>query len=95
MPKPEKTAKYLHEGLIDLEVGVVGEMGTEIRLTALYRDKFVGVVRKGHPLEQDREITAAKYTQLQNGDQAVRPRQHSKLCDRGARVQSTHLQLDV
>ena len=64
MPKPEKSAKYLREGLIDLEVGVLGEMGPEIRLTALYRDKFVGVVRKGHPLELDGEITAAKYAAL-------------------------------
>ena len=64
MPKPEKTAKYLREGLIDLEIGVLGEMGPEIRLTALYRDKFVGVVRKGHPLEQEEDITAAKYAEL-------------------------------
>jgi len=64
MPKPEKSAKYLREGLIDLEVGVLGEMGPEIRLTALYRDKFVGVVRKGHPLEMDGEISAAKYAAL-------------------------------
>jgi len=61
MSKPEKTAKYLREGLIDLEVGVLGEMGPEIRLTALYRDKFVGVVRKGHPLEFESELTPAKY----------------------------------
>ncbi|WBM70163.1 LysR family transcriptional regulator [Buttiauxella sp. WJP83] len=61
MPKPEKTAKYLREGVIDLEIGVLGEMGPEIRLTALYRDKFVGVVRKGHSLELDGERTAAKY----------------------------------
>ena len=39
-------------------------MGPEIRLTALYRDKFVGVVRKGHPLEHEEEITAAKYAAL-------------------------------
>ncbi|TNV19578.1 LysR family transcriptional regulator [Buttiauxella sp. B2] len=64
MPKPEKTAKYLREGLIDLEVGVLGEMGPEIRLTALYRDRFVGVVRKGHSLEQDGEITPEKYAAL-------------------------------
>ncbi len=64
MPKPEKTAKYLREGLIDLEVGVLGEMGPEIRITALYRDRFVGVVRKGHPLEQYGEITPEKYAAL-------------------------------
>lgn len=64
MPKPEKTAKYLREGQIDFEVGVLGEMGPEIRITALYRDKFVGVVRKDHPLEQESEITPARYAAL-------------------------------
>jgi len=61
MPKPEKSAKHLREGLVDLEIGVLGEMGPEIRLQTLFRDRFVGVVRKGHPLEQRTEISAVDY----------------------------------
>lgn len=59
--KPEKSATYLRDGSADLEIGVLGEMGPEVRLQALFRDRFVGVVRKGHPLEQDGEITAERY----------------------------------
>ena len=40
----------LREGRIDLEVGVLGEVGPEIRAQVLTRDRFVAVVRKGHPL---------------------------------------------
>lgn len=60
-PKPEKSAKSLREGRVDLEVGVLGNMGPEIRLQTLFRDRFMGVVRKGHPLEQETAMTAAQY----------------------------------
>ena len=49
-PKPEKTSRYLREGLVDLEIGVQSNMGPEIRLQRLFHDRFVGAVRKGHPL---------------------------------------------
>lgn len=60
-PKPEKSANPLREGRVDLEIGVLGEMGPEIRLQTLFRDRFVGVVRKGHPLEHAVTITAQGY----------------------------------
>ncbi|XXN66395.1 LysR family transcriptional regulator (plasmid) [Enterobacter ludwigii] len=56
MPKPEKSARELREGYIDLEIGVLGNMGPEIRLQALFRDGFVGVVRAGHPLSHQLDI---------------------------------------
>ena len=49
-PKPEKTSRYLREGLVDLEIGVQSNMGPEIRLQRLFQDRFVGAVRQGHPL---------------------------------------------
>ena len=49
-PKPDKDVAPLREGLIDLEIGVLGESGPEIRVQALFRDRFVGVAREGHPL---------------------------------------------
>lgn len=36
-------------------------MGPEIRLQALFRDRFVGVVRKGHPIAGEDKITASLY----------------------------------
>jgi len=60
-PKMEKHSRYLREGLVDLEIGVVADMGPEIRLQALFRDRFVGVVRSGHPLLSLPAITAGHY----------------------------------
>jgi DNA-binding transcriptional LysR family regulator len=50
MPKPDKDVRVLREGLIDLDIGVLGEQGPELRAKALFRDAFVGVARAGHPL---------------------------------------------
>ena len=49
-PRPDKDARLLREGLVDLEVGVLGTAAPEIRTQLLFRDKLVGVARVGHPL---------------------------------------------
>jgi len=49
--KPDKDSTPLREGTVDLETGITSvAMGPEIRTHGLFRDRFVGVVRKGHPL---------------------------------------------
>lgn len=59
--KVNKDSTPLREGVVDLEIGVIGEeTGPEIRTRALFRDRFVGVVRAGHPLAAG-EITPARY----------------------------------
>jgi DNA-binding transcriptional LysR family regulator len=60
-PKPDKDVRALREGLVDLEIGVLGAAGPEVRVQALFRDRFVGVVREGHPLLAAGEITPARY----------------------------------
>lgn len=60
-PKPEKTSRYLREGLVDLEIGVQSNMGPEIRLQRLFQDRFVGAVRKAHPLASLPEISVKDY----------------------------------
>lgn len=60
-PKPEKTSRYLREGLVDLEIGVQSNMGPEIRLQRLFQDRFVGAVRKTHPLATLPEIGINEY----------------------------------
>jgi DNA-binding transcriptional LysR family regulator len=60
-PKPDKDVRALREGLLDLEVGVLGEAGPEVRVQALFRDRFVGVARVGHPLLAAEQITPALY----------------------------------
>lgn len=60
-PKPDKDVRPLREGLIDLDVGVLGESGPEVRVQTLYRDRFIAVVRHGHPLLAGGEITPERY----------------------------------
>ena len=59
--KPDKDSALLRDGTVDLETGVVGNaIGPEIRAQALFQDRFIGVVRPGHPLAQG-EITPSRY----------------------------------
>jgi DNA-binding transcriptional LysR family regulator len=59
--KTDKDSASLRDGAVDLETGVVGETtGPEVRTQALFRDRFIGVVRMGHQLCKGR-ITAARY----------------------------------
>jgi DNA-binding transcriptional LysR family regulator len=60
-PKPEKDARPLREGQIDLEIGVLGAFAPEVRTQSLFRDRFVGVARIGHPLLSDTNISPERY----------------------------------
>lgn len=59
--KPDRQSAYLRDGHADLEIGVVEQMGPEIRVRALFRDRYVGVVRNGHALARDERVTTARY----------------------------------
>jgi DNA-binding transcriptional LysR family regulator len=59
--KLDKDSALLRDGTVDLDTGVVeGTTGPEVRTQALFRDRFIGVVRMGHPLSQG-EITPSRY----------------------------------
>jgi DNA-binding transcriptional LysR family regulator len=59
--KLDKESTGLREGSVDLETGVVaGTAGPEIRTQALFKDRFVGVVRSDHPITHEK-ITAEVY----------------------------------
>jgi DNA-binding transcriptional LysR family regulator len=61
MQKQDKESTLLRDGSVDLETGVVGDAtGPEVRTRILFRDRFVGAVRNGHPLSRGR-MTAARY----------------------------------
>lgn len=61
MAKPERDSTPLRDGTVDLETGVVGpDLGPELRVQALFRDRFVGVVRPGHALLEE-PVTASAY----------------------------------
>jgi len=59
--KTDKDSVPLRDGAVDLETGVVGRASApEVKTRALFRDRFIGVVRKGHALAKGR-ITPARY----------------------------------
>lgn len=61
MQKTGEDNEALLTGAVDLETGVVRQKAhPELRTQALFVDRFIGVVRKGHPLSQ-REITPSSY----------------------------------
>lgn len=48
--KSDKDARPLREGLIDLEIGVLGTAAPEIRTQLVFHDRLIGIARSGHPL---------------------------------------------
>ncbi|MGE0474559.1 MAG: LysR family transcriptional regulator [Nitrospirales bacterium] len=59
--KPNKDSAPLRDGTVDLETGVVEKTtAPELRVQALFQDRLVGVVRKGHSLTKGK-ITPARY----------------------------------
>jgi len=61
LTKVERDSTPLRDGSVDLETGVVGgELGPELRAQGLFRDRFVGVVRRGHPLARAK-VTIRRY----------------------------------
>lgn len=46
----QESPAELRDGRVDLDLGVLGDSAPELRTQALLRDRFVAVVRRGHPL---------------------------------------------
>lgn len=61
-PKPDKDIRLLREGPLDLDIGVAGTDGPELRSRFLFRDRMVGAVRAGHPLLAE-PVTPERYAQ--------------------------------
>jgi len=61
VPKPDRDVRPLREGLIDLEIGVLGTSAPEVRTRLLFRDRYVGVARAGHPLLAAGGVTPERY----------------------------------
>jgi DNA-binding transcriptional LysR family regulator len=59
--KSDKDAQPLRDGLIDLEVGVIGTKAPELKTRLLFQDRFVGICRTGHPLLTRPGVTVKRY----------------------------------
>jgi DNA-binding transcriptional LysR family regulator len=61
LQKPNKESAGLRDGTLDLETGVIEQTTSpELRTRALFRDRFIGVIRAGHPLEKSK-VTLKRY----------------------------------
>ncbi|WP_457424205.1 LysR family transcriptional regulator [Roseateles sp. P5_E7] len=61
VPKPDRDSGPLRDGSVDLETGVIGSTtGLELRAQALFRDRFVAVVRQGQALASGK-LTTKRY----------------------------------
>ncbi|MGW7420341.1 LysR family transcriptional regulator [Streptomyces sp. NPDC054813] len=60
VPEALEGGPALRQGLVDVELGVLGHLDPEIRTRRLTRKTLVGVARAGHPLLQGR-ITARRF----------------------------------
>ncbi len=59
--KADKDSKPLRDGRVELETGVVGQTAApELRVQALFRNRFIGVVRLGRPLSEG-QVTPSRY----------------------------------
>lgn len=60
--KLSRDSAALRDGTVDLETGVVDQdTSPELRESALFRDRYVGVVRQGHPLAKGK-VTVSRYS---------------------------------
>lgn len=79
--KPDKGSKGLRDGSVDLETAVLGNAaGPELRVVTLFRDRYIGVVRKGHPLAK-RRVTAEQYASAKHIQIAIRDQGRGPLED--------------
>ena len=61
-PKPDWSAQPLREGTVDLEIGTVRTSAPEMRTRVLFRDRYVGVCRFGHPLLDGVAISVERWS---------------------------------
>lgn len=54
VPEGDEDIGPLREGLVDLDLGVIAELGPEVRSAPLYEEHLVGLVAPGHPLAEGR-----------------------------------------
>lgn len=56
----------LREGWVDLDIGVIEDLGPEIVRQSLLRDQFIAVFRQQHPLGDDPALSAVAFAQAQH-----------------------------
>jgi len=64
-PESDEDAQALRDGRVDLDIGANDLSAPELRVQTLYRERFVGVVRKGHALSRGK-ISVKRFVSFQH-----------------------------
>lgn len=72
VPRPEKDAAPLREGHVDLDIGVMESPAPEMHARPLFQDGLAGVVRAGHPLLKQKQVSVERFAAY--GHVAVLPK---------------------
>jgi DNA-binding transcriptional LysR family regulator len=72
----------LRDGLIDLEVGVLGDSEPEVLTETLFSETIVGVVRPEHPLANRKKVTAQQFARSDHVAVSRRGRTRGPVDDR-------------
>ncbi|ACI51486.1 transcriptional regulator, LysR family [Gluconacetobacter diazotrophicus PA1 5] len=75
VPQRDESVDDLREGQVDLDIGAISHTGPEIMTQTILSDRFVGVVRPGHPLSSGR-ITSARFSRQRHISASRRGRMH-------------------
>ena len=71
VPEGDEDLAPLREGLIDIDLGVIADLGPEVRTQLLYDDYLVGLVAAGHPLGSGRvtlqRLAASNHVSVSGG----------------------------
>lgn len=85
-PDPERADKLLESGAIDLRLGFVGDPSADMRSRALYTERFVCLMRRGHPAARN-EFTLERYAELRHVRlQVSQPSTASRMIDHAVRA---------
>ncbi len=75
-PQGDEGVADLREGRVDLDVGVLRETGPEVVVEPLFADRFLGVVRQGHPLLAQAPVTPDRFARERHVSASRRGRFH-------------------
>ena len=85
LTKPDKESAPLREGEVDIETGVIdAQTAPELRALPLFDDRWVGVVRRDHPLAR-MPVTASRFAECGH-ILVLRRGLHSREIDEAVRV---------
>jgi DNA-binding transcriptional LysR family regulator len=86
VPEGDEDIAPLREGVIDLDIGVLKHTGPEVKFQTLFRESFVGAVRRGHPLAKGK-VTLKRFVEYRHAVVSRRGRIRNQLDDALARFE--------